>query len=98
MDGPQGHRILEARFHPFERESPTFVVIAHLVWRPNVSHPEIRASPSIERHTASRTMLATIRHLVGMTTPGSFERLQAFENRFWSFRRVEDLPVLHPAS
>jgi hypothetical protein len=90
-------RILEARFHPIERKSPAFVVVAHLVWSSDASYPELRASPSLERHTAPSTMLATIRHLVSMTSPGAFERLQTFENRFWSFRRVEDLPAEEPA-
>ena len=94
----QGQRILEARFHPFERESPTFVVVAHLVWRSDASHPDLRASPSLERQAAPGTMLATIRHLLSMTAPGSFERLQVFENRFWSFRRVDELTTPRPAS
>jgi hypothetical protein len=98
MSHERRQKILEARFHPFEHGSPTSVVVAHLVWRSDESPPELRASPSLDRHTAPSTMLATIRHLISMTTPGSFERLQAFENRFWSFRSVEELPAVRSAS
>jgi hypothetical protein len=87
-------RILEARFHPFDRESSTFVVVALLIWDdPEGKAPaRIEASPTLERHTAPATMLATLRHLVQMTTPRSFERLQGLRSRFWSFVSVDTLP------
>jgi hypothetical protein len=81
-------RVLEARFHPFEDKSPTFVVVGHLVWRDDVASPEIQPSPTLDRQTAPGTMLATIRHFVAMTSPRSFEGLQILRNRFWSFKAV----------
>jgi hypothetical protein len=90
----QAMRILEARFHPFDRASSTFVVVARLIWEDldGKTTARIEPAPSLERHTAPATMLATLKHLVQMTTPHSFERLQALRSRFWSFVSVDSLP------
>jgi hypothetical protein len=86
-------RALEARYHPFERQGPTFVVVGHIVWDDDAARvPRVEPSSSLPRHTAPGTMLATLRHLVAMTSPRSYERLQALRSRFWSFVRVDDLP------
>jgi hypothetical protein len=82
-------RILEARFHPFERESPTFVVVGHVVWDDATRAPRVEPAAALARQTAPSTMLATLKHLVQMTTPGTFERLQALRSRFWSFVSVQ---------
>jgi hypothetical protein len=89
-----GMRILEARFHPFDRASPTFVVVARVIWEDasGKTLARIEPAPSLERHTAPATMLATLRHLIQMTTPHSFERLQGLRSRFWSFVSVDTVP------
>jgi hypothetical protein len=88
--GPAGVRVLEARFHPFERESPTFVVVGHVVWDDGDAKraPRVEATAALGRHTGSKTILATLKHLVHMTSPQTFERLQALRSRFWSFASV----------
>jgi hypothetical protein len=80
-------QILEARFHPFDRASPTYIVVARLIWDDAEGKPVARIdpAPNLDRHTAPATMLATLRHLMQMTAPHSFERLQALRSRFWSF-------------
>jgi hypothetical protein len=86
-----GVRVLEARFHPFEQESPTFVVVGHVVWdddRPERT-PRVEAAAALARQTAPTTMLATVKHLVHMTAPKTFERLQSLRSRFWSFVSVQ---------
>lgn len=81
-------RILEARFHPFDRENPTVILMARIVWEdggaPDTS-PRIDPAPAMERHTAPGAVLATLRHLVQMTRPLTYERLQTLKSRFWSF-------------
>jgi hypothetical protein len=91
-------RILEARFHPFDRASPTYVVVARLIWEDVAGKAEARIepAPSLDRHTAPATMLATLRHLVLMTSPRSFERLQGLRSRFWSFVSVDRVPPSLP--
>lgn len=88
-------RVLEARFHPFEHYSPTFVVVGHVIWEDDdvMRTPRVEPAASLSRQTAPMTMLATLRHLVQMTTPLSFQRLQALKSRFWSFVSVEALPA-----
>jgi hypothetical protein len=80
-------RILEARFHPLERENPAVVLMARLVWdeaQPGAS-PRIEPAPAMERHAAPGAVMATLRHMVHMTRPLTYERLQTFRSRFWSF-------------
>jgi hypothetical protein len=79
-------RILEARFHPIDRDSPSFVVVARLIWEDgDEATARIAPAPSLERCAAPSTMLATLRHLVRMTAPRPYEGLQALRSRFWSF-------------
>jgi hypothetical protein len=80
-------RILEARFHPFERENPTVILMARIVWddEPAGAAPRIEPEPAMQRHTAPGAVLATLRHLVQMTRPLTYERLQTLKSRFWSF-------------
>ena len=88
-------RALEVRFHPLERNGPTFVVVGHVVWddEDTKQGPRIEPTPALAKQTAPATMLATVRHLVLMTSPHSFERLQRLQNRFWSFVEVDTLPT-----
>ena len=83
-------RTLEARFHPLDRETATFVVVGRLVWDEGAYDrpPRIEPSKSLARQTAPATILATVRHLAVMTSPRSFERLLALRSRFWSFVEV----------
>lgn len=80
-------RVLEARFHPFDRENPTVILMARIVWDdgPPGASPRIDPAPAMQRHTAPGAVMATLRHLVQMTTPLTYERLQTLNSRFWSF-------------
>jgi hypothetical protein len=82
-------RTLEARFHPFEKASPTFVVVGYVVWDDDdvTRAPRVEAAAALVRQAAATAMLATLKHLVHMTRPKTFERLQSLRSRFWSFER-----------
>jgi hypothetical protein len=84
-------RILEARFHPFDRKNPIAILMARLVWdeaAPDAA-PRIEPSPALQRHTAPGAVMATLRHLVQMTRPLTNQRLQTLNSRFWSFVPAE---------
>ena len=78
---------LEARFHPPCSETEAYVVVGHVVAEAGETdaRPRVEAAPSLARHRAPATILATLRHLVAMTTPRSFERLKSLRSRYWSF-------------
>ncbi len=77
-------RILEARFHPFDRKSPTVIVMARVIWDDTEPFglPRIEPAPALGRHTAPGTLMATLRFLLQMTSPQSFDRLQRLNSRF----------------
>lgn len=86
-------RVLEARFHPQQRDGQEFVVVGHLVWqsrsasrRPTVTLSEAMGNP---RRSA---LLSKLQYLIGANSPESFERLQALRSRFWSFVDVTKEP------
>jgi hypothetical protein len=85
-------RTLEARFHPLEREGGGFVVVGHVIWEGpgERRYPRIEPAQSLIRLSAPATILSILRHLVGTTSPKTFERLAALKNRYWSF---VDVPV-----
>ena len=80
-------RVLEARFHPGQPSGPDFVVVGHLVWpgRRGREAPILRPAPALPSSPPPTTMLSKLRYLVSVTSPESFERLQALRSRFWSF-------------
>ena len=84
-------RKLEARFHPLEKQGRGYIVVGHVTWNeiPGEADPRVDPAPSLARVAAPATMLATLRHLVLMTSPRSFERLEALRSRYWSFVRVD---------
>ena len=84
-------RKLEARFHPLEKQGQGYIVVGHVTWpeTPAEADPQVEPAPSLVRASAPATMLATLRHLVRMTSPKSFERLESLRSQYWSFVRVE---------
>jgi hypothetical protein len=78
---------LEARFHPPFGETETYVVVGHVVAeaRDTDARPRVEVAPSLARHRAPATILATLRHLVATTTPRCFERLESLKSLYWSF-------------
>ncbi len=77
-------RKLEARYHPPLAVSESYVVVAHITWEADL-RPRVEPAPSLASYGAPVTILATLRHLVLMTGPRSFERLQSLRSRYWSF-------------
>lgn len=81
---------LEARYRPPLAPTDAYIVVAHITWEaggrdaPAVVEPV----PSLARERAPSTILATLRHLVRMTAPRSFERLVSLQSEFWSFVAV----------
>lgn len=93
-------RALEARYHPLDRESSSFVVVAHILWDADADPkrgPRIEPSAELAKQVAPATMLATLRHLVLMTAPDPFGRLPSLRNRFWSFVQVDAQGAEAPA-
>jgi hypothetical protein len=83
-------RVLEARFHPKQKESREFIVVGHLVWEgePGLERPVVQPAASLMMRGSPATILSKLQYLVGVTAPGSFQRLQALQSHFWSFVEV----------
>jgi hypothetical protein len=80
-------RKLEARFHLPTGETGEYVVVGHVVWDPISNGSGVRVEPadSLAGACSPATLLATLKHLVRMTAPKSFERLVGLRSRHWSF-------------
>ena len=78
--------VLEARFHPLEKTSPTFVLVGHLIWDGKVAEgaPSVRPAASLAFEKAPLTILSKLQHLVAITAPDSFGGLKALKSRYWS--------------
>jgi hypothetical protein len=83
-------RVLEARFHPQQRDAEEFVVVGHVVWDSDVAkgRPTVQPSPALLHESAPATVLSKLQYLVAVTAPESFERLQTLRSRFWSFVEI----------
>ena len=81
---------LEARYRSPMSRTDAFIVVAHLTWEVGThdSRPIVEPTPSLMEQGAPATILATLRHLVRMTAPRSFERLASLRSPFWSFVAV----------
>jgi hypothetical protein len=84
---------LEARYYPpFARNR--FVVIAH-VFIPTEGHdlrPRIRPARPTSHPGSPASLLSTLRYLVRLTTPHTWERLTTLRSRYWSFASVQLSP------
>lgn len=78
---------LQARFHPHFAAPRAYIVVGEVVADPAEAEPlpRVEPAPSLGRHGAPATILATLKHLVAITTPRSFERLASLRSRYWSF-------------
>lgn len=81
---------LEARFHPLEKQGKGYIVVGYVTWHELAGErePVVEPSPALTHVNAPATFMATLRHLVRMTSPRSLERLEALHSRYWSFVRV----------
>src|SRR4029079_1292207 len=80
-------RVLEARFHPRQKDQPEFIVVGSLVW----SKGEQSERPIFQPSNATSIPDATViklRYLLAATTPDSFRGLQSLRSQFWSFVEV----------
>jgi hypothetical protein len=92
-----GMRTLEARFHmPYS--SGDYIVVGHVVWDGASDDTAARVEPSrsLPLVSAPATLFATLKHLVTMTRPRSFERLRALRSHHWSFVEVPEASQSRP--
>jgi hypothetical protein len=83
-------RVLEARFHPQNKDEDEFIVVAHVVWETDVGAdaPDVQPASSANDEGVPATMLAKLYFLVVSAAPDTFARLQALKSKFWSFVEV----------
>jgi hypothetical protein len=91
-------RRLEARYRPPVASTNAHVVVAHVTWQAGKDdgRPILEPLPSLMQQAAPATILATLRHLVLITAPKSFERLASLRSPFWSFVAVEPSDLAEP--
>lgn len=77
---------LEARFHPPNRPTGSYIVVGHITWATDSAQaePRIEPSPMLALAPAPATILATLRHLV-RRLGCSPERLEMLRTKHWSF-------------
>lgn len=85
---------LEARFHPPDRRSGTYIVVGHVSWPdpPEPAVPRVQPAPSLALVSAPATLLATLRHLV-RAKARSLAELESLKNEYWSFVRIDAVAV-----
>lgn len=83
---------LEARFHPPDRRTGTYIIVGHVTWPepPAPSIPRVEPSPLLALASAPATLLATLRHLV-RAKARSLGELESMRNEYWSFVRIPAL-------
>ena len=82
---------LEARFHPWQSTDESYVVVGYVVWdATGGKQPVVQAASSLREAHAPGAILATLRHLVGVTR-ADCDRLVSLRTRFWSFVPADDL-------
>jgi hypothetical protein len=77
---------LEARFHPPNRPSGSYIVVGHITWASSSGQdePRVEPSPMLALAPAPATILATLRHLV-RRVGRSREQLRTLRTEHWSF-------------
>ena len=65
-------------------------MVGHLVWEGATEgqRPTVQPSLSLLMEPGPATILSKLQYLVSITSPDSFNRLQALRSRFWSFVEV----------
>lgn len=83
-------RRLEARFHPSENDRDDYVIVGHLIWTAARldEFPLVEPAPSLKQANAPHAILQTLRHLIRIKGPSSFERLASLLSAHWSFVEV----------
>jgi hypothetical protein len=86
-------RVLEARFHP--KGDGGFFVVGRIAWSeaPGMRSPTIELESSLVMQAEPVVILSKLKYLLSSTAPGSFERLQTLQSRFWSFVPVDSNPA-----
>jgi len=76
-------RMLEARFHPRQKDQPEFIVVGRLVW----SNAEPSERPIFQPSNASLpdATVIKLRYLLAVTAPDCFRGLMTLRSQFWSF-------------
>jgi len=81
---------LEARFHPWNAGTDSYVVVGYVVWDATSKvDPQVEPAASLRAAHAPRTLLATLRYLVRATGTRA-SRLAALQSRFWSFVSADE--------
>ena len=82
----------EARFR--HREDDDYAIVAYIVWdKARIdAPPRIEPAASLKELAAPYAVLTTLRHLVRIKGPRSFERLANIPSTLWSFVEVPALP------
>jgi len=77
---------LEARFHPPNRPSGSYIIVGHVTWPADAAQAEARIEPSpmLALAPAPATILATLRHLV-RRVGRSWKQLETLRTEHWSF-------------
>jgi len=87
---------IEARFHPPNRPTGSYIIVGHITWATDAAQaePRIEPSPMLALAPAPATILATLRHLV-RRLGRSRERLETLRTQHWSFVDIAaDLPSM----
>lgn len=74
---------LEARFHPPNRPTGSYIIVGHVTW-PADAEARIEPSPMLALAPAPATILATLRHLV-RRVGRSWQQLETLRTEHWSF-------------
>jgi len=80
-------RVLEARFHPRQKQEPEFVVVGRLVWQTAEQSERPIFQPSNAASVPDATAIK-LRYLLAVTAPDSFHGLQTLRSQFWSFVEI----------
>jgi hypothetical protein len=81
-------RVLEARFHPKQKDGGDFLVVGHVVWEGARAWPVVQPSTALLMRSEPATLLAKLQYLVSVNGRESFQRLQLLRSQFWSFVEV----------
>ncbi len=81
-------RMLEARFHPRQKDVGDFIVVGHVMWEGERARPVVQPSTELLMSREQATLLSKVQYLVSISAHESFERLQALRSQFWTFVEV----------
>lgn len=88
LAGPTVMRMLEARFHPRQKDVGDFIVVGHVVWEGESARPVVQPSRDVLMRREQATLLSKVQYLVSISAFESFERLQTLHSQFWTFVEI----------